>query len=91
VPVDRPGFADGPLKWRVWAALDTIRQFVEMLEAAGLEPVTEIAEMLARHSRSKNSERGSAPQFAPIPSAKLGSGRGFVYFSQSESCGAFDL
>ena len=37
---DRSKYVDSPLKRRVLAALDTLRQNVEMVDATGLEPVT---------------------------------------------------
>jgi hypothetical protein len=37
---DSSKYVDSPLKRRVLAALDTIRQNVEMVDATGLEPVT---------------------------------------------------
>ena len=36
---DRSKYVDSPLKRRVLAALDTLRQNVEMVDAPGLEPV----------------------------------------------------
>jgi hypothetical protein len=46
-------YVDSPLKRRVLAALDTLWQNVEMVDATGLEPVAEILEALARQSVSK--------------------------------------
>src|ERR1700683_4793520 len=37
---DRSKYVDSPLKRRVLAALDTLRQNVEMVDATGLAPVT---------------------------------------------------
>jgi hypothetical protein len=51
---DRSKFVDSPLKGRILAALETIRQNVEMVDATGVEPVAEILEALARTLGSKN-------------------------------------
>jgi len=45
---DSSKHVDFPLRRRVLAALDTLRQNAEMVDATGLEPVAEILEMLAR-------------------------------------------
>jgi hypothetical protein len=50
-----PGrYVDSGAKRRVFAALDTARQDVGIVDATGLEPVAEILESLARSMDFKN-------------------------------------